>query len=89
MENPFVEKASEEKNNKEQKRTVKKPRRAARKAASYSYISQNRDNRMKFNNEVDPIYVVFNFYENRSVMDLTKDFIKDSIFQVKNLLKFA
>ena len=39
------------------------------------------DSRMRFNNSRDPIYFVFEALEQRSVADLTKDFVKASMYE--------
>lgn len=49
------------------------------------YLKKN-DRRMRFNNSQDPIYYVFDCIENRPLSTLTKEFVKDSIFEVVNFV---
>ena len=42
--------------------------------------------RMRFKNSQDPIYYVFDCIENRPLSTLTKEFVKDSIFEVVNFV---
>lgn len=51
----------------------------------FQYLNKN-DRRMRFNNAKDPIYFVFDYVENRSVADLAKDFVKDSLFEITNFV---
>ena len=41
---------------------------------------------MRFNNSQDPIYYVFDCIENRPLTTLTKEFVKDSVFEVINFV---
>lgn len=43
-----------------------------------------KDKRMRFNNAQDPIYYAFNVLDERSLIDLMKDFVNDTIFEVSN-----
>ena len=43
-----------------------------------------KDRRMRFNNAKDPIYYVFDKIENRPLLDIIKEFFKDTI---KSILK--
>jgi len=45
-----------------------------------------KDKRMRFNNAQDPIYYAFNVLDERSLGDLMKDFINDTIFEVSNFV---
>lgn len=47
------------------------------------YYLNKKDRRMRFNNAKDPIYFAFDYIEKASVSTLFKDFIKDSIFEIK------
>ncbi len=47
------------------------------------YYLNKKDRRMRFNNAKDPIYFAFDYIEKASISTLFKDFIKDSIFEVK------
>lgn len=47
------------------------------------YYLNKKDRRMRFNNAKDPIYFAFDYIEKASISTLFKDFIKDSIFEIK------
>ncbi|RAI15717.1 MAG: hypothetical protein DKM22_02315 [Candidatus Melainabacteria bacterium] len=44
------------------------------------------DKRMRFNNAKDPIYYAFNVLDERSLVDLMKDFVNDTVFEVSNFV---
>ena len=52
---------------------------------NFEYLNR-KDRRMRFNNSKDPIYFAFDYIENRPLADLAKDFVKDSIFEMKNFV---
>ena len=45
-----------------------------------------KDKRMRFNNAQDPIFYAFNVLDERSLVDLMKDFVNDTIFEVSNFV---
>lgn len=45
-----------------------------------------KDKRMRFNNAQDPIFYAFNVLDERSLMDLVRDFVNDTIFEVSNFV---
>ena len=45
-----------------------------------------KDKRMRFNNAKDPIYYAFNVLDERSLVDLMKDFVNDTIFEVSSFV---
>lgn len=65
----------------------RKRKQAAKKSAEkeLTYLDKV-DSRMRFNNSKDPIYFAFEYIENRSLIDLTKDFVKDSFFEIANFV---
>ena len=52
---------------------------------NFEYLNK-KDRRMRFNNSKDPIYFAFDYIENRPLVDLAKDFVKDSIFEMKHFV---
>lgn len=67
------------------RRRKKKKASPEAKKGEFRYLRNSQDLTMKFANSQDPIYFAFECIENRSVMQLMSDFIKDSVFEVKNL----
>lgn len=45
-----------------------------------------KDKRMRFNNAQDPIFYAFNVLDERSLVDLMRDFVNDTIFEVSNFV---
>lgn len=45
-----------------------------------------KDKRMRFNNAKDPIYYAFNVLDERSLVDLMKDFVSDTLFEVNSFV---
>ena len=41
---------------------------------------------MRFNNAQDPIYFAFDYLESKSVSELAKEFVEDSVYEVKNFI---
>ncbi|MFA7659554.1 MAG: hypothetical protein WCY19_08985 [Candidatus Gastranaerophilaceae bacterium] len=66
----------------------RKQQKSEKKAEEFSYLS-NTDLRMRFNTSKDPIYFVFECLENRSVVQLMGDFVKDSFFEITNFVSKA
>ncbi|HNW25221.1 MAG TPA: hypothetical protein PLG15_01065 [Candidatus Gastranaerophilaceae bacterium] len=67
-----------------------KPLRKRKKQASSEQVQdfvylEKIDYRMRFNNSKDPIYFLFDCIEKKSVLQLTMEFIEDSLFEIKNL----
>lgn len=52
---------------------------------SLVYLNKN-DRRMRFNNAQDPIYFAFNYIEDRPVSTLAKEFVEDSVYEVKRFI---
>ncbi len=52
---------------------------------NYTYLDKT-DKRMRFNNARDPIYYVFDCIENRPISTLTKEFVKDTFFEITNFV---
>lgn len=67
------------------RRRKKKKGSSEAKTNEFRYLRNSQDLTMRFANSQDPIYFAFECIENRSVMQLMSDFIKDSVFEVKNL----
>lgn len=59
---------------------------SARRSVEEIQYLKKKDRRMRFNNSQDPIYYVFDCIENRPLTTLTKEFVKDSIFEVVNFV---
>jgi hypothetical protein len=59
---------------------------SARRTVEEIQYLKKKDRRMRFNNSQDPIYYVFDCIENRPLTTLTKEFVKDSIFEVVNFV---
>jgi hypothetical protein len=45
-----------------------------------------KDKRMRFNNAKDPIFYAFNVLDERSLGDLMRDFVNDTMFEVSNFV---
>ena len=45
-----------------------------------------KDKRMRFNNAKDPIYYAFNVLDERSLVDLMKDFVNDTMFEFNSFV---
>lgn len=45
-----------------------------------------KDKRMRFNNAKDPIYYAFNVLDERSLVDLMKDFVNDTLFEFNSFV---
>jgi hypothetical protein len=45
-----------------------------------------KDKRMRFNNAKDPIYYAFNVLDERSLVDLMKDFVNDTMFEFSSFV---
>ena len=52
---------------------------------SLFYLNKS-DRRMRFNNSKDPIYFAFDYLENRPVSVLAKEFVEDSVYEVKKFI---
>ena len=52
---------------------------------SLVYLNKN-DRRMRFNNSQDPIYFAFDYIENRPVSALAKEFVEDSVYEIRNFI---
>jgi len=52
---------------------------------SLVYLNKN-DRRMRFNNSQDPIYFAFDYLENRPVSTLAKEFVSDSVYEIRNFI---
>ena len=61
-------------------------RRQTKRAVEEIQYLKRKDRRMRFNNSQDPIYYVFDCIENRPLTTLTKEFVKDSVFEVINFV---
>lgn len=46
------------------------------------------DIRMRFRNSRDPLYIAFDYLDNRPVQELAKEFVKDSIYEIMNFISF-
>ncbi len=44
------------------------------------------DRRMRFNNAKDPIYFAFDYIDNKPVSTLAKEFVEDSVYEVKKFI---
>ena len=47
-----------------------------------------KDIRMRFRNSRDPLYIAFDYLDNRPVQELAKEFVKDSIYEIMNFISF-
>ena len=47
-----------------------------------------KDIRMRFRNSRDPLYIAFDYLDQRPVQELAKDFVKDSIYEIMNFISF-
>ena len=45
-----------------------------------------KDIRMRFKNSRDPIYIAFDYLDQRPIQDLAVDFVKDSLFDIVNFI---
>ena len=45
-----------------------------------------KDKRMRFNNAQDPIFYAFNVLDERSLVDLMRDFVNDTMFEVSSFV---
>ncbi len=70
------------------RRRKKRAKKQENKQQEFQYLAHT-DSRMRFNNGRDPIYYAFECIENRSVMQLMGDFIKDSVFEVTSFVSKA
>lgn len=52
---------------------------------SFVYLNKN-DRRMRFNNSQDPIYFAFDYLESKSVSELAKEFVQDSIYEISTFI---
>ncbi len=52
-------------------------------------VLDRKDIRMRFRNSRDPLYIAFDYLDNRPVKDLAVDFVKDSIFDFMNFISFG
>ena len=52
---------------------------------SLFYLNKS-DRRMRFNNSKDPIYFAFDYLENKPVSVLAKEFVEDSVYEVKKFI---
>ena len=57
----------------------------AQRKDSLFYLNKE-DRRMRFNNSQDPIYFAFDYLENRPVSVLAKEFVEDSVYEVKKFI---
>ena len=57
----------------------------AQRKESLFYL-EKQDRRMRFSTAQDPIYFAFDYLESKSVSELAKEFVEDSIFEVKNFI---
>lgn len=55
----------------------------------FSYLKKNTDLTMKFNNSKDPIYLAFDYLENKSITQLMSEFVKDYFFEITNFVSKA
>lgn len=49
-------------------------------------IIDKKDIRMRFKNSRDPLYIAFDYIDNKSVQELAADFVKDSLFDIVNFI---
>lgn len=54
--------------------------------SDFNYLASNSDLTMKFNTAQDPIYLAFDYMENKSVPELMGDLIQDSLFEITNFV---
>ena len=64
---------------------LRKAQKENRLQASLSVIDK-KDIRMRFKNSRDPLYIAFDYMDQRPVKDLAIDFVKDSIFDFVNFI---
>ena len=57
----------------------------AQRKESLFYL-EKQDRRMRFNNSQDPIYFAFDYLESKPVATLAKEFVEDSVYEVKNFI---
>ena len=49
-------------------------------------IIDKKDLRMRFKNSRDPLYIAFDYIDNRPVQELAVDFVKESLFDIVNFI---
>ena len=49
-------------------------------------ILDKKDLRMRFKNSRDPLYIAFDYIDNRPVQELAVDFVKESLFDIVNFI---
>lgn len=49
-------------------------------------ILDQKDIRMRFKNSRDPLYIAFDYIDNRPVQELAVEFVKDSLFDIVNFI---
>lgn len=67
------------------RRRKQKQNKEENKQENFKYLASV-DPRMRFNSSQDPIYYAFECLEKRSVMQLVGDLVKDSFFEITNLV---
>ena len=50
------------------------------------FYLEKQDRRMRFNNAQDPIYFAFEYMDNKPVSELAKEFVEDSVYEVKKFI---
>lgn len=64
-------------------------RRPNGKLAANLDVIDKKDIRMRFRNSRDPLYIAFDYLDNKPVQQLAVDFVKDSIFDIMNFISFG
>lgn len=64
----------------------RKKQKKAKNPNEFSYLKKNTDLTMQFNNSIDPIYLAFDYLENKSVPQLMSEFVKDYFFEITNFV---
>lgn len=64
---------------------LRKAQKENRLQASLSVIDK-KDIRMRFKNSRDPLYIAFDYMDNRPVKELAMEFVKDSLFDIANFI---
>ena len=49
-------------------------------------LLDKKDLRMRFKNSRDPLYIAFDYIDNRPVQELAVDFVKESLFDIVNFI---
>ena len=49
-------------------------------------VIDKKDLRMRFKNSRDPVYIAFDYLDNRPIQELALEFVKDSLFDVINFI---